>query len=312
MTRITIVIAAGLAFAATLPAAPAQAQRVFVSATGADGNPCTFASPCRTFQHAHDTVAAGGEIDVLDPAGYGSLTINKSISIQGHGYSGISVASGGVGIAINALTGIVNLSGLIIEGAGVGQTGIQFNTGASLTIANCIVRTVTSDGIDFEPSSTSSLTVSDTFIANNGADGILIGANGVGTMVTAVFNRVESVNNLNGFVMGAVSHATGQAILATATDSVAAGNSGTGFMAFNNVSGNTQSFMVSRSVAANNGTGVAANGFGATVWIGQSTVTGNSQGWGTMSGAVQSFGTNQGIANLGGQSQPPAVSGGFN
>src|ERR1700686_5098439 len=77
MTRTAIVIAAGLAFAAMLSAVPAQAQRVFVSATGSDGNPCTFASPCRSFQHAHDVVAAGGEIDVLDPAGYGALTINK-------------------------------------------------------------------------------------------------------------------------------------------------------------------------------------------------------------------------------------------
>ena len=64
-----------------LHAAPAQAQRVFVSATGSDGNPCSFASPCRTFQHAHDVASANGEIDVLDPAGYGAVTITKAISI---------------------------------------------------------------------------------------------------------------------------------------------------------------------------------------------------------------------------------------
>src|SRR5437763_9209125 len=84
-------------------AVEAQAQsRVFVAAQGSDGNPCTFAQPCRTFQHAHDTVAAGGEIDVLDPAGYGALIISKAISVQGHGFSGISVASGGIGISILA------------------------------------------------------------------------------------------------------------------------------------------------------------------------------------------------------------------
>src|SRR5215472_17792091 len=95
--------AAALIFAAVLNAAPAQTQpaRVFVAAQGSDSNPCTFAAPCRGFQHAHDTVAANGEIDVLDPAGYGALTINKSISIQGHGYAGIAVSSGD-GITITA------------------------------------------------------------------------------------------------------------------------------------------------------------------------------------------------------------------
>ena len=81
MKRIAMVIAAGLAFAVTLPTLPAQAQRVFVSGTGLDSNPCTFSSPCRTFQHAHDVSPANGEIAVLDTAGYGVVTINKAISI---------------------------------------------------------------------------------------------------------------------------------------------------------------------------------------------------------------------------------------
>src|ERR1051325_6112709 len=81
--------------------APATAQTRVVAAQGSDSNPCTFAAPCRTFQHAHDMVAANGEIDVLDPAGYGALTISKAISIQGHGFSGISAASGNA-ITINA------------------------------------------------------------------------------------------------------------------------------------------------------------------------------------------------------------------
>src|SRR5262245_52213473 len=82
---------------------PAQAQpaRVFVAAQGLDSNPCSFAAPCRTFQHAHDVVASGGDIDVLDPAGYGSVSISKSISIQGHGFAGISAPSGDA-IAISA------------------------------------------------------------------------------------------------------------------------------------------------------------------------------------------------------------------
>jgi hypothetical protein len=67
--------------ALSLTPSPAQAQpsRAFVAAQGSDSNPCSFTLPCRSFQQAHNTVAAGGEIDVLDPAGYGALTISKAI-----------------------------------------------------------------------------------------------------------------------------------------------------------------------------------------------------------------------------------------
>src|SRR5262245_53329779 len=107
--------------ALTFLADSAHAQnRVFVAAQGSDANPCSFALPCRTFQHAHDVVAAKGEIDVLDPAGYGSVIINRAISIQGHGFSGISTPSGGTAVTINASSGDeLNLRALIIEGAGL-------------------------------------------------------------------------------------------------------------------------------------------------------------------------------------------------
>src|ERR1700686_2753361 len=124
MSRFAIVIAAALAFAATLSAAPAQAQRLFVAATGSDSNPCTFVAPCRTFQQAFGTAPAGGEIDVLDPAGYGALTINKAISIQAHGFGGITATSG-LAITIAAgSTDAITLNGLLIDGAGTGLTGI--------------------------------------------------------------------------------------------------------------------------------------------------------------------------------------------
>src|ERR1700686_5041303 len=148
MTRTAIVIAAVLAFAATLPPASAQAQRFFVAATGSDGNPCTFASPCRSFQHAHDVASSGGEIDVLDPAGYGTLTISKSISIQGHGYAGISTSSGTIAITINgSASNQINLRGLLIDGVGIGARGIHVNTGVgSLNIQECVIRNFTTFG----------------------------------------------------------------------------------------------------------------------------------------------------------------------
>src|SRR5262249_54806907 len=115
------VIAASLLALSLVPgAAQAQPARVFVSATGSDANPCTFVSPCRTLQHAHNVVAANGEIDALDPAGYGAVTLTKSISIQGHGFAGISAASGNaIAITANA-TDTVALRGLLIDGVGGG------------------------------------------------------------------------------------------------------------------------------------------------------------------------------------------------
>src|SRR5690348_7701771 len=103
----------------------AQPARVFVAGEGSDSNACTFSAPCRTFQHAHDSVAPGGEIDVLDPAGYGPVTITKAISIQGHGFSGISAPTGNA-IAINAgASDRINLRGLLIDGVGTGNSGIS-------------------------------------------------------------------------------------------------------------------------------------------------------------------------------------------
>jgi len=242
-----------LALAFLVEAAHAQ-SRVFVAAQGIDSNPCTFALPCRTFQHAHDVVAAGGEIDVLDPAGYGVLTINKSISIQGHDFSGLTVPSGGIGIQINAGVGdAVNLRGLIIEGAGLGQTGITFSSGASLTIEECVVRNLTASGIVLAPATASMIVVSSSLVADNGGDGIRIAPpSGSSAIVNVLLNRVESYRNLaKGVNVSGVAMAGGE-IDAIAVDSVAAYND-VGFYA----TANAAAFSllgVFRSTAFRNGT----------------------------------------------------------
>jgi hypothetical protein len=240
MSRIAIVIAAALAFAVTLSAAPAQAQRVFVSGTGSDGNPCTFASPCRSFQHAHDVASSGGEIDVLDPAGYGALTINRAISIQGHGFSGITVGSGVNGITINGgSTDNVTLNGLLIEGGGVGSNGIVFNVGASLTVTGCVVQnlhftgsTTTGNGILIQPTSgTISFVITNTIVSNNPLAGI-------------IYLPPSGSATANGVI-----------------DHVVATNNGTGIL-FDNSTGSTTA-AISNSIASNNTNGIIAEGGGA-------------------------------------------------
>src|SRR5258708_4262354 len=98
--------------------AAAQATRTWVSGVGDDVNPCSRTAPCKTFPGAISKTAAGGEIDVLDPGGFGAVTITKAMTIaqEGPGEGGILVA-GTNGITINAgANDVVVLRGLQIDG----------------------------------------------------------------------------------------------------------------------------------------------------------------------------------------------------
>jgi hypothetical protein len=201
MTKIaSLLTMIAAAFVCALHADPAQAQiRVFVSATGSDANTCTFAAPCRTFQHAHDTVAAGGEIDVLDPAGYGAVTISKAISIQGHGYAGIAAASG-TAITINAGgSDVVSLRGLLIDGIGTGLFGVTFAGGFGLDIQDCLIRNFAGNrsaaAISVTAASGGWLLVSNTHItANNGGVSVTPAAPAGSPFHTTISNSVISGN----------------------------------------------------------------------------------------------------------------------
>src|SRR5262249_14503371 len=111
-----------LLLAACVCAGPAQAQlsRSFVSAaSGNDANNGDRPTPCRTLQGAHNKTNADGEIIVLDPGGYGSVMITKSISIvnDGVGEASILVSGGATGIVVNGgAASYVNLRGLTIQG----------------------------------------------------------------------------------------------------------------------------------------------------------------------------------------------------
>jgi hypothetical protein len=283
----------------SLHATPAQAQRVFVGAAGSDSNPCTFASPCRSFQHAHDVTSANGEIDVLDPAGYGPITITKGISIQGHGFSGVSVPDSSIGITITASSAdAVHLNGLLIEGSLIGLDGIVFNSGASLTIENCIVRDMKGNGLVFLSTATTaqSLAVSNSYFNDNARIGFDIQLNSSGGITAAIDRTNFSGNGTGLFVLGAVG--TG-ALTVSVTDSVAANNSSAGFMVQSATSHSVSNLSLTHSLAEGDSTGVEASGANATLWLAQSTVTGNSaHGFvATSSGIINSFGDNYFAAN---------------
>ena len=203
MTKIGVpLVLFGAAVVVALPAARAQPMKVFVAAQGSDSNPCTIAAPCLTFQYAHDTVAARGVIEVLNPADYGILTITKSISIEGHGFAGIGVGAGNRGIRVAAsATDAVYLNGLIIEGYGQGQKGIEFLNGQSLAVENCVIREMSNGGLDFlysSPKSLQALFVSNSNFAENGDHGIVIfpwPRNATTAGLTASIGRVALYRN---------------------------------------------------------------------------------------------------------------------
>ena len=193
-------------------ALPAQAlnTRTWISGKGADNAGCgPIATPCRTLQFAHDQTVAGGEIDVLDPAGYGAVTITKAISIvnDGVGVAGVLSAAGGNAVTINAAAGDrVLLRGLAVEGAGTGANGIVLNAGGYLTIENCSIRDFRAaapngNGLWLKPSGQTRLFVSNTTIANNGGIGLY--AQVVGGDIDVQADRIASTFNGSGMVVSA-------------------------------------------------------------------------------------------------------------
>jgi hypothetical protein len=205
MTRFSLshaALAAAVAMFTLVAPAQAQATRTWVSGVGDDVNPCSRTAPCKTFAGAISKTAAGGEISVLDPGGFGAVTITKSISIVADGAEGSILGSMTNGIIINAgPKDVVNLHGLFIEGAGNGLSGIKFVAGGELHVRHCLIRgfqdSATGIGIDIQPTVKASIFVSDTTIAKNNV-GIRVKPAAEGGAAADVFlDRVEAVQNLN-------------------------------------------------------------------------------------------------------------------
>src|SRR5712664_352314 len=133
--------------------AQAQATRTWVSGVGDDANPCSRTAPCKTFAGAISKTAACGEIDALDPGGFGTVTITKSITIDGTGTLAGILAAGTFGITINvgATTEVVTIRGLTIDGACTGISGIRVlgNMPKAVNIEDCVIFRFSTLGIDY-------------------------------------------------------------------------------------------------------------------------------------------------------------------
>ena len=164
----------------------AQANRTWVSGVGDDLNPCSRTAPCKTFAGAISKTAEGGEIDPLDPAGYGALTIAKAITIDGGTGSGWGhvLASGTSGFTVNVTGGthvadaVVTLRNLTVNGikqtpSAAGIHGINYIKAAQLIVENCVFEHTSTTGINMNMTTTGNLRVNDCFFDNT-TTGILV------------------------------------------------------------------------------------------------------------------------------------------
>jgi hypothetical protein len=218
------------------PAAHAQATRTWVSGVGDDANPCSRTAPCKTFAGAISKTAASGEIDVLDPGGFGALTITKGITLDGGGGQVASVLVAGTnGIVVNAgTTDVITIRNLRINGlagtASPGINGIQYLAGAALIVENCDIFGFASNAINIAPSTNNNrVSISNSTLTNSGA-GLQLAPTG-GT-VNATATNVLIVKNTFGIGISPTGAATAALEMDRVTSSENFGNgvqvSGTG------------------------------------------------------------------------------------
>ena len=180
---------AALAALAVLTVAPDAAAlgRTFVASFGSDSNDCSLTSPCRGFAAALAVTDPGGEIVALDSAGYGAVTIGKSVSIivPAGIYAGVSVFSGD-GVTVVGIGIEVTLQGLTINGQG-GVHGVRFVQGSRLNVAGCQINAMNGNGVRVEGVGT--VVVTRTSIVGSAQEGIFVNA---AAKVSIVRSRIQS------------------------------------------------------------------------------------------------------------------------
>ena len=255
--------------------AQAQATRTWVSGVGDDANPCSRTAPCKTFAGAISKTAAGGEISVLDPGGFGSVTITKSITINGEGQIAGLLNATVNGIIVNAgANDSVILRHLTFTGTGNGLDALRYTAAKQVVIENSEI-SGSSNGININVSGSGKLTVSNTTIYNN-ANGIVLNSGLVNIQIfnsRILGNSNAGVNLLSG--------------TATVSDSVVSNNASFGAIA---QGGST--ITIERTSITGNGTGVATNNAAATVRLSNATINNNTTGISASAGAVISFQNN--------------------
>ena len=290
------VTAAVLALTLVGSSASAQATRTWVSGVGDDANPCSRTAPCKTFAGAISKTAAGGEIDALDPGGFGAVTITKSITIDGGPGAGGILSASTNGVIINAAGITVTLRRINIQGVGTGLNGIRVLAADAVNIEECTIANHTGKGIDVQPTTVCKLFVSDTIIRGNtdvtNGFGIFLKP-AAGVNVVATLNRVQLDRNTIGLRAEDRTNTSGR-------DSSFSGNNTDGVLAISS----TAILNLDNCTVSKNGTGGLHTQTSATIRFGKCMIVNNNgAGLNVDTGSLISF-TNNTVAGNGSANGP--------
>lgn len=267
--RAVTLLVSGLALLAVLPsAASAQATRTWVSGVGDDANPCSRTAPCKTFAGSISKTAAGGEINVIDPGGFGAVTITKSIKIRAVGNSAGVLTSAGNGINVAAgANDRVTLQGLDLDGLGTATNGVRFTSGRFLRILDTNIDGFSTAGVQFSSTTPGArLLLSRTDISGIGTStGVGVQPGASGSRVTISHSSIA--DNINGVAAVGTpsSPATINVFNSTLTDNT------NGIFA---ASSDTL-FRLSHDLITGNQVGVLAAGSGQIISNGTNDISGN-------------------------------------
>jgi hypothetical protein len=284
-----------LAAAFTLAAsslAHAQATRTWVSGVGDDANPCSRTAPCKTFAGAISKTAAGGEISVLDPGGFGGVTITKSITLDGDGTLAGILAANTNAIIINAgANDVIVLRNISLHGGGTGTNGIRFLAGGSLVVEHCEFTGFLQNNIDVSQNTANPVHVA---VRDSTIQGIPTSALSSGIAVNNAGAGRVGVDLTNVSIKGTVNAVHTLVGFTQVTGSVIAANSSFGLLAEG-----SSAISAIRSTLFNNGTAAQANP-GATVRLSDNDVYDNLTGFGCGGGTLASATNNRKFNNVGG------------
>ncbi len=285
--------------------AAAVAQRTFVASYGLGANTavnCSVFQPCRTFAEALSVTVPGGEIIVLDSAGYGAVTVTQPVTIHAPPgiYAGVSVFSG-AGIIVNAPAAKVTLRGLSITGLG-GATGVELQAADTLFVDNVVLSGFSgagAAGLRAAPAGAATLLVRDSQLRDNATALALTSAATITASVertgfdrnataVAVTDNVQAEFDASSIAAGATGLSVQPGGAATSRVQVRGtsfyGNSGNAVVVGGGASANASVSLVSSQLAAN-GTGLRVQG-GAAAYSTDTTITRNATGVSTTGGAT--------------------------
>lgn len=305
--RFTINTIAVLVFIfAFVSIAQAQATRTWVSGVGDDVNPCSRTAPCKTFAGAISKTAVHGEINCLDPGGFGAVTITKSITIDCHEVFASILNSSVTGVTINftnftavgEVRKTVRLRNLNINGANTGLNGVRIigsaaATGTEVFIEDCLIDGQFGSpgrGIEDFRQGGGLLVVDNTTIRNVASAAVSVDPTGAGGASSASIT-VRISNSRVGFTVFGLNF--GSNVKASIFNTVVTGVTNAGIFAVQN-SGGTTEIAVDHSIINSNGTGVNASSANTIIRVSNSTLMNN----GTLftaagGGQVLSYGNNQ-------------------